>query len=46
MSDPKLSKEEKQILKGFEADEFKSILTPERKQMLQATGYRLQPKTI
>ncbi len=38
MSDPKLSKEEKQILKDFEAGEFKSILTPKRMKMLQATA--------
>ncbi len=38
MSDPKLSKEEKQILRDFEAGEFKSILTPKRKKMLQATA--------
>jgi predicted DNA binding CopG/RHH family protein len=38
MSDPKLSKEEKQILKGFEAGEFKSILTQKRKKMLQAVA--------
>ena len=38
MSDPKLSKEEKQILKDFEAGEFKSILTPKRKKMLQAAA--------
>jgi len=35
MSNPKLSKEEKEILKDFEADEFKSVLTPRRKKMLQ-----------
>ena len=38
MSEPKLSKEEKEILKDFEAGEFKSVLTPKRKQMLQATA--------
>ncbi len=38
MSDPNLSKEEKQILKDFEAGEFKSILTPKRKKMLQAAA--------
>ena len=31
MSDVKLSKEEKEILKDFEAGEFKSVLTPRRK---------------
>ncbi len=36
MNDPKLSKEEQQILNDFEAGEFKSILTPERKKQLQA----------
>ncbi len=36
MTDPKLSKEEQQILNDFEAGEFKSILTPERKKELQA----------
>ena len=38
MSDPKLSNEEKQILEDFEAGEFKSILTPKRKKMLQAAA--------
>ena len=38
MSDPKLSKEEEQILKDFEAGEFQSILTPKRKKMLQAAA--------
>jgi len=38
MSDPKLSKEEKQILADFEAGEFKSVLTPKRKKMLQAAA--------
>jgi len=36
MSGTKLSKEEKQILKDFEAGAFKSVLTPKRKKMLQA----------
>ncbi len=36
MSDFNLSKEEKEILKDFEAGEFKSVLTPKRKKMLQA----------
>ncbi len=36
MGGPKLSKEEKQILKDFEAGEFKSVLTPKRKKVLQA----------
>ncbi len=36
MNDLKLSKEEKEILKDFEAGEFKSVLTPRRRKMLQA----------
>lgn len=36
MSKPKLTKEEKEILKDFEAGEFKSVLTPKRKKYLQA----------
>ena len=35
MNEPKLSNEERQILEDFEAGEFKSILTPRRKKMLQ-----------
>jgi predicted DNA binding CopG/RHH family protein len=38
MSNPKLNKEEKQILNDFEAGDFKSLLTPKRKKMLQATA--------
>ena len=38
MTDPKLSKEEKEILKAFEAGEFKSVITPRRKKMLQASA--------
>ena len=38
MSEPKLSKEEKEILKAFEAGEFKSVLTPRRKKALQAAA--------
>jgi len=38
MSDIKLSKEEKEILKDFEAGEFKSVLTPRRKKILQAAA--------
>lgn len=38
MTAPGLSKEEKQILKDFEAGEFKSVLTPERKKMLQTAA--------
>ena len=32
----KLNKEEKEILKDFEAGEFKSVMTPRRKKALQA----------
>ncbi len=35
MSNPKLSKEEQEILKDFEAGELKSVLTPRRIKMLQ-----------
>ena len=35
MSNPKLSKEEKEILKDFETGELRSVLTPRRKKMLQ-----------
>ncbi len=38
MNDIKLSKEEKEILKDFEAGEFKSVLTPRRKKMLQTAA--------
>jgi predicted DNA binding CopG/RHH family protein len=38
MTDPKLSKEEKEILKAFEVGEFKTVLTPRRKKMLQASA--------
>jgi len=38
MNEPKLSKEEQQILDAFEAGEFKSILTSKRKKMLQAAA--------
>jgi len=38
MNEPKLSKEEKGILKAFEAGEFKSVLTPKRKKMLQTSA--------
>ncbi len=38
MSDLKFSSEEKEILKDFEAGEFKSVLTPRRKKMLQAAA--------
>ena len=33
-----LSKEEESILKDFEAGEFKSVLTPKRKKILQAAA--------
>ncbi len=36
MKNSKLNKEEKEILKDFEAGEFKSRLTPKRKKELQA----------
>ena len=38
MNEPKLSKEEKEILKAFEAGEFKSVLTPKRKKTLQTSA--------
>lgn len=38
MSDFKLSKEEREILSDFESGEFNSILTPERKEQLQAVA--------
>ena len=38
MSKAKLSKDEKVILKDFEAGEFKSVLTPKRKKALQAAA--------
>ena len=38
MSKLKLSKEEKEILKDFEAGEFESVLTPKRKKFLQAVA--------
>jgi len=38
VNEPKLSKEEKEILKAFEAGEFKSVLTSRRKKMLQAAA--------
>ena len=36
MSKPKLNKEEKEILKDFEAGEFESVLTTKRKKYIQA----------
>ncbi len=36
MNEYKLSAEEKEILNAFEAGEFKSVLTPERKKYLQS----------
>ena len=38
MNEPKLDKEENEILKAFEAGEFKSVLTPKRKKYLQAAA--------
>ena len=38
MSKTKLSKEEKSILKDFEAGEFKSVLTPKRKKALKTAA--------
>jgi predicted DNA binding CopG/RHH family protein len=38
MSKLKLSKEEKETLKDFEAGEFKSVLTPKRKKAIQASA--------
>ena len=38
MNKSKLDKEEKEILKDFEAGEFKSVLTPKRKKFLQASA--------
>jgi len=35
MTSARLSKEEKELLKDFEAGEFRSVLTPSRKRMLQ-----------
>lgn len=38
MSDPKLDREENEILKSFEAGEFKSVLTDERKNFLKTVA--------
>lgn len=38
MSTVKLNKEEKELLKDFEAGEFKSVLTSKRKKYLQAVA--------
>lgn len=38
MTEPKLSKEEEEVLEEFEAGEFKSVLTPVRIKMLQAAA--------
>lgn len=38
MSKPKLNKEEKEILKDFEAGEFESVLTTRRKKHIQAVA--------
>ena len=38
MSKPKLSKDEKEILKDFEAGEFESVITPKRRKSIQASA--------
>jgi len=38
MKNPKLNKDEKEILKDFEAGEFVSVLTAKRRKMLQAAA--------
>ena len=38
MSKSKLNKDEKEILKDFEAGEFESVLTPKRKKYIQASA--------
>ena len=38
MSEMKLSKEEKEIVKAFEAGEYKSVLSSKRRKMLQAAA--------
>ena len=38
MSNIKLSKEEKEILRDFEAGEYESVLTPRRRKMFQAVA--------
>jgi len=38
MTSARLSKEEKEILKDFEAGELRSVLTPRRKRMLQVAA--------
>jgi predicted DNA binding CopG/RHH family protein len=38
MSKLKLDKEEHKLLKSFEAGEFKSVLTPERRKIIQETA--------
>ena len=38
MNEYKLSEEEKEVLDAFEAGEFKSVLTPERKKYLQSVA--------
>ena len=38
MSETKLSREEKEIVEDFEAGEFRSVLTPGRRKMLQAAA--------
>lgn len=44
MSKSKLNKEEREILKDFEADEFKSVLTSRRRKSLQAIAEDLVKK--
>jgi len=38
MTKTKLSRDEKEMLKDFEAGEFRSVITPKRKKMLQAAA--------
>ena len=38
MSKPKLTKDEKEILKDFETGEFESVLTSRRKKYIQASA--------
>ena len=38
MSKLKLSKDEKELLKDFEAGEFKSVITPKRRKTVQASA--------
>ena len=45
MSKPKLNKDEKEILKDFEAGEFESVLTPRRKKYTRHQLKKLSKKT-